>query len=369
MITKSTGDMVKVKRNVLTGALVLGLSVPGVTAAGQLGAIPSALAAPTQARPATARYQPAMRRPRIQLGAGIDLYTYPGQNFTKASTAEIAYLKALHANSVTVSFPFFMRGRNANTVFARKSTPTPAQLRIFGRAALKAGIYVALRPLLSNDSIGVARNTWRPKNLHSWFSSYQKFLMPYAVMAQRNGIPRLYVGAEFQEFGTSPLWTKLDKALRRKFKGALAYANNGHQLRRRTGGQGVQLSADSYPDMTKMPANATVARLTKAWEAWDRAMPRGTVLSEVGIAAVSGAYHKPWFNKWKHPKIDTTVQARWFTAACRAAAATHMGGIYFWAIGFGAAELSTSPSPKNEGAWEKSPAEKAAAACFQQIRR
>jgi hypothetical protein len=369
VITKSTGDMVKVKRNVLTGALVLGLSVPGVTAAGQLGAIPSAQAAPAQARSAVARYQPAMRRPRIQLGAGIDLYTYPGQNFTKASTAEIAYLKALHANSVTVSFPFFMRGRNANTVFARKSTPTPAQLRIFGRAALKAGIYVALRPLLSNDSIGVARNTWRPKNLRSWFSSYQKFLMPYAVMAQRNGIPRLYVGAEFQEFGTSPLWTKLDNALRRKFKGALAYANNGHQLRRGTGGKGVQLSADSYPDMTKMPANATVARLTKAWEAWDRAMPRGTVLSEVGIAAVTGAYHKPWFNKWKHPKINTTVQARWFTAACRAAAATHMGGIYFWAIGFGAAELTTAPSAKNEGAWEKSPAEKAAAACFKQIRR
>jgi hypothetical protein len=326
--------------------------VPALTAAGQLGAVSTTLAAPAHAR-AAARYQPAMRRPRIQLGAGIDLYTYPGQNFTTASTAEISYLKALHANSVTVSFPFFMRGRNSNTVFARSSTPKPAQLAIFGRAALHAGIYVALRPLLSNKSIGVARNTWRPKNLRAWFRSYQKFLMPYAAIAQRAGIPRLYVGAEFQDFGNSPLWTRLDRALRRRFKGALAYANNGHQLHRGTGGRGVQLSADSYPDMPRMPANATVRQPTRAWEAWDRVMPRGTVLSEAGIAAVRGACHRPWFDKWPPPRIDPAIQTRWFTAACRAAAATHMGGIYFWAIGFGADQLTTSPSRKNEGAWEK----------------
>jgi hypothetical protein len=361
--------VVQVKHKVLTGTLILGLAVPGVAAAGQLGAAQAALAAPAHARSADARSQPAIRRPRIQLGAGIDLYTYPGQNFTQASTAEVAYLKALHANSVTVSFPFFMHGRNATTVFARRSTPTPAQLAIFGRAAGRAGIYVALRPLLSNQSIGVARNTWRPKNLRAWFSSYQKFLMPYAAMAQRVGIPRLYVGAEFQEFGTSSRWTSLDKALRRKFKGALAYANNGRQLHRGTGGRGVQVSADSYPDMPRMPANATVARLTKAWEAWDRSMPRGTVLSEVGIAAVRGAYRKPWFDKWPHPHMDPTVQARWFTAACRAAAATHMGGIYFWAIGFGAAELTASPDAQHQGAWEKSPAQKAVASCYQRLRR
>jgi hypothetical protein len=361
--------MVKVKPKVLTGALILGLTVPGVTAAGQLGIAPSALAAPAHAQSAAASNQPAMRRPRIQLGAGIDLYTYPGQNFAQASTSEIAYLRALHANSVTVSFPFFMHGRNATTVFARRSTPTPAQLAIFGRAALHAGIYVVLRPLLSNSSIGTARNTWRPKNLRTWFFSYQKFLMPYATMAQRVGIPRLYVGAEFQDFGTSPRWNSLDRALHRRFKGALAYANNGHLLHRGTGGRGVQLSADSYPDMPQMPANASVARLAQAWRAWDRVMPRGTVLSEVGIAAVRGAYHKPWFDKWPRPRINPTIQARWFTAACRAAASTHMGGIYFWAIGFGASELTTGPSRNHQAAWEKSPAEKAVAACYARLRR
>ena len=357
----------KGKRKILTGAIVLGLSVSGVAASGSVAA-QSALAAPAHGRSAAARIRPAIRKPRIQLGAEIDLYAYPGENFTKASTAEIAYLKGLHANAVTVSFPFFMHGRNARGVYARRSTPTPAQLGIFARAAIHAGIYVALRPLLSNQSIGEPRNTWRPRSLRTWFSSYQKFLLPYAEMAQRAGIPRLYVGTEFQDFGGSSRWTGLDQALRRKFKGALAYANNGHKLHRGTGGRGVQLSADSYPDMPTMPANATVARLTKAWEAWDRVMPRGTVLSEVGIAAVRGAYHKPYVDDWNRPKMDTTVQARWFTAACRAAAATHMGGIYFWAIGFGAAELTTSASPKNQGAWERGPAEKAAAACFRAVR-
>jgi hypothetical protein len=354
---------VNLVRKALTGAVALGLGVAGGAAQ-----LEPALAAPVRAHAAhAAPRQILMRKPKLQLGAGIDLYTYPHQDFTTASAAEVTYLKALHANSVTVSFPFFMHGRRANGVYAKSSTPTPAELAILGRAAGKAGLYVSLRPLLSNSSLGQSRNTWRPRNLRAWFASYQKFLLPYAAMAQRVGIPRLYVGAEFQDFGSSSLWNNLDRAIRRKFKGALAYANNGHILIRGTGGKGVQLSADAYPDMPRMRPGSTVASLTKAWRAWDKVMPQGTVLSEVGIAGVSGAYARPWENNWPRPKIDQTVQTRWFEAACHAAAATHMGGIYFWAIGFGQDALTTPLSRKNQAAWEDGPTEKAVAACYKQL--
>ena len=102
---------VKAFRKFLTRAVVLGV---GCSAAVQLAAIQSpALAAPAQVAPAT------VARPKIQLGAGVDLYSYRGLNFTTASADDVAYLKALHANSVLVSFPFYVSGRKGSSVLSR----------------------------------------------------------------------------------------------------------------------------------------------------------------------------------------------------------------------------------------------------------
>ena len=357
-------------RKLLTGAIILGLAVGGCSAASHLGGLqPPKIQDATHApRPVIPPHVVAVPRPRFQLGAGIDLYGYAHEDYAKAAAAEASYLDHLHANAVTISFPFFMHGGKARGVFVKPSkTPTPAQLAVVVRTAETSDTYVALRPLLANASLGVPRNVWRPAHIREWFASYQRFLMPYARMAQRNKVPKIYVGAEFQDFGTSPLWNRLDRALHRVYKGTLAYANNGHLLHPGSGGRLAKISADAYPDMPQMGPRASVAKLTRAWEAWDKIMPSGTVLSEVGIAGVRGAYAKPYMTQWPHARLDGAVQARWFTAACHAAQATHMGGIYFWAIGFGKAALSQPLDLAHQSAWEAGPGERAAAACFSQL--
>jgi hypothetical protein len=355
-------------RKALTGAAVIGLAVctaAALSGAALAGAVQPALAAPSPIvhLPKKAAF---LRPPALQLGAGIDLYTYPHQNFAQSAVTEVAYLKALHANAVTVSFPFFMHGKGASGVYAKVSTPTPAQLAVLAKTAEAAGLYVSLRPLLDETSLGVPRSSWAPHNPAAWFASYQSFLLPYATMAQQAGISALYVGAEFTKFGTSPYWNGLDKALRRVYRGTLQYADNGHKLGGGLGGKGVRATSDAYPDMP-VPGNATVAQLTGDWETYDKVMPRGSVLSEVGIAGVADAYRKPWVHNWPHPKLNPQVQVRWFDAACHAAAATHMGGIYFWAIGFGKTELSTKLSVKNQAAWEVGAGEQEVASCFRQL--
>jgi len=350
-------------RRLLAGAIVAALAVGGCSAASHLHALQ-----PPKVKARAAPFAPHVvdiRRPSLELGAGVDLYGYKNEDYGTAAAAEGAYLSRLNANAVMISFPFFMRGARARGVYAKQyKTPTPADLQIVVQTLETSGMYVSLRPLLANYGLGVPRNTWRPAHIRAWFASYQKFLLPYARMAQRNKVPRLYVGTEFQDFGTSPLWNRLDRAVRRVYKGTLAYANNGHLLHPGTGGRMARVSADSYPDMPQMGPHASVRKLTRAWEAWDRVMPHGTVLSEIGIAGVRGAYAKPWMIKWPNAKIDGTVQARWFTAACDAGAATHMGGIYFWAVGFGAVQLGTPLSLEHQSAWEDGPGFKAASACF-----
>jgi hypothetical protein len=353
-------------RRLLTGVIVLGLAVGGCSAVSHIGALQ-----PPKIKSSKAPFVPHVvdvPRPRFQLGAGIDLYGYKNENYSIAAAAEVSYLQHLHANAVLISFPFFMHGARANGVYAKPNkTPTPADLAAVVKTAETSHLYVALRPLLANDSLGVPRNTWRPPHIRAWFAGYQRFLMPYARMAQRDKVPTLYVGTEFQDFGTSPLWNRLDRALHRVYKGTLAYANNGHKLHPGTGGRLAKVSADSYPDMPQMGPNASVTHLTRAWEAWDRGMPRGTVLSEVGIAGVRGAYAKPWQGSWPNPRLDADVQVRWFTAACNAAAATHKGGIDFWAVGFGAAQLIQPLDSGHQSAWESGPGSRAIAACFRRL--
>jgi hypothetical protein len=360
------GDTVKITRKVLARVAVLGLCCSAVAQLAILQPPAQASSAPPKAEPGHHLVRPVkVKKPVMQLGAGIDLYTYPNQDWGLATTGELTYLKALNANSVMVSFPFFLSAKGSSTVVSHASTPTPDQLAGFAAAAENAGLYVTLRPLMDQGLIGESRAGWIPRDPKTWFATYQAFLLPYARMAQKDDIPALYVGAEFSRFQHMKNWTYLVRALRKVYKGALLYANNGPGVRRGTAG-GVNVSVDAYPDLF-VPNTASVARLIRGWKYMDNRLPHHNLLSEVGIAGVKGAFHKPWEHHWPHPVMDGTVQVRWFQAACRAALADRLSGIYFWAIGFGAAELQTTLSPQNQGAWENGPAELAVAACFRHI--
>lgn len=302
------------------------------------------------------------RHSPFQRGVDIDLYFFPGTDAPAAARAAVQYVRSLHANAVSVSFPFFMAGRNSPAVQAGRETPSPGQVALLASDAEQAGLYVSIRPLLDEKSLGVSRTAWKPSQPAAWFASYQQFLLPYAQMAQREHVPELIVGAEFDRFGAYPQWNALDRALGRVYHGQLAYARNW-TARGPQGGPVTQL-VDSYPPFPQLPASACVASLTRAWDSYDRQFPPGTVESEVGIAAVRGAYAQPWQVQWPGRAIDPQIQANWFTAACRAAQASDMGGIYFWALGFG---RSSGPTVTQSAAWANSPGSAAIAACYQKL--
>src|SRR5581483_7865581 len=108
---------------------------------------------------------------------------------------------------------------------------------------------------------------------------------------------------------------------------------------------------------------AIPANVSAEWRLYDHRLPPGTVEMEVGIAAVRGAEAAPFKHSWPGKPIDGKVQANWFSAACHAAAAAHLGGIYFWSIG-----LSTNfpgPTLANSLNWGGgSPGAKAISSCF-----
>jgi hypothetical protein len=354
---------VRALRTGLAGVVLLAGTVAACAGMSRVGALqpPSETSYLLKAA-APARFD-LRREPRRQLGIGVDFYTYPGQDVAAAARQTVDYAKSLHANSISISFPFFMHGSRGSAVFATSETPSPSELAQVAALAEDAGMYVSFRPLLDEHSLGMSRTNWKPDHPSAWFASYQKFLLPYAEMAQEAEVPALIEGTEFSRFGHSAQWDRLAAALRRVYTGTLVYDNNWGMPLAGDGGSKVVEAVDSYQPIP-LPASASVAQLTAAWAEYDASLPRGTVELEVGIAAVSGAYLRPYqVSGWHDKKLDAAVQAHWFAAACHAMAREHLGGVYFWAVNLGQSPR-VRPTLADAFSWVDSPGATAVSRCF-----
>lgn len=340
-------------KRLLISAVAAAVIVAGCTAAAHIAAIqPRQVPA---SPPLSIPISVAVERPPFQRGIAVDAYTYPRHDFSSAAAAVVAYVRSLNANSISISFPFFMSGRASSRVFATGRTPSPQELALFIKDAERAGLWVSLRPLLSEASLEHSRVTWKPAHPAAWFASYIRFLKPYARMAQANKVGEFIVGAEFSRFGNSRRWDVLDRAIAKVYHGLLAYSNNDRTgLSRSSGGRAVFKTIDAYHPIHPP--------FLSGWKSFDRHLPDGTVLTEVSIAAIDGAWRRPWVHRSRGRGIDPIVQARWFTAACRAAIATGLHGIYFWALPL--STRFTRPTPATPGAWAHSAGSAAISRCF-----
>jgi hypothetical protein len=350
-------------KRLLWAALGLVVLVAGCTAASHVHQLqpPAVPKSPPVTLPLGS---PAM----FQRGIDIDAYTYPGQNVAAAARADVAYIKGLHANAVSISFPFFIAGTRATEVHATSATPTPAQLATVVRAAVRAGLRVTVRPLLDEQALRNpphhCRCNWVPAHPGQWFLSYQDFLLPYAVAVQSAGAATLVVGTELDKFSHAAHWKILDSVIRSVFHGQLACDSNWDAVNNRAGRCGLPASAQAVDAYPPLPGNVNVSY---GWKLFDGLLPKGITESEVGIDAVAGAYSQPYRHHWPGATLDPQVQALWFTAACHAAMARHLGGIYFWPVGLGG-DPGAGPTAAFQGAWG-GPGARAISRCFAMIER
>ena len=134
----------------------------------------------------------------MQLGIDLDFYASPGANITSTARQDIAYIKSLHANAVSISFPFYSN-KAGSVLGPLAKTPSAAQLGTLITMAENADLAVTVRPLLSQTALGKARVHWKPAHLAAWFTAYQHFLLPYAALAQSDHAAVFVVGTELQQ--------------------------------------------------------------------------------------------------------------------------------------------------------------------------
>jgi hypothetical protein len=307
---------------------------------------PAATAVPphTAAGGMPIRRVPAARR---ALTTTLGIQVYWNSTGTRAEMAADAnrifnYVVGLGANSVGINFFFFTDGVHPTRVYGvPASTPSPATLSMVIASARRHGLRVLVRPLLNEKNIMDSRGDWRgsiqPPSVSGWFRSYLKFLKPYLAAAQRGGATGFNVGSELDSLAPYEAeWKAFEAAARKLFTGRLEYAVNYGRWQEDPPYEPVPVAdVDAWPQLG-LGDTATVRELTTAWVRWLHNQPasvlRRTVLQEVGIAAVSGAYREPALPAPSGAALDVAIQNKWFEAACAAMKETGMAGIYFYDV-------------------------------------
>lgn len=327
----------------LGGCAQLGPSVPEAAAAPVSGPVTSTATttAPPVETTGPATVTAAASRTTAQLG--IQIYWHgvsdPHQVITNADRL-LDYAAGLGANSVGLSFPIYTDGMRPTRVYTEPSnTPSPATLTTVIGEAKKRGLRVMLRPVIDETNLK-GRNAWRgsikPPDVDAWFASYRQTLTPYLTAARDAHADTFVLGSELDSLaGYGSRWKALRSAAATIFTGDLAYADNwGEWATGRAGVEGVVPGLDAYPQL-KLDDAASVARIRTAWTTWLRKRPQGltsTVVQEIGIAGITGAYREPAVWGVQQDDLKPEIQTKWFAGACQAIRALHMSGVYFWNV-------------------------------------
>jgi hypothetical protein len=335
--------MRRIHRISTAAALAIAMGAAGTMAvtSAQAQTVASSRAGQQPAQPAAAG------RPTV----GVDLYVdrnYSLADVTEWGTRDLDYIRdALGLRAVSIDWDYNVPGVDSNKVEVSASrTPTIADLSELTKIARSLGLRVQYRALFAINNSDRRDGSIKPANLKTWLGSLLSTEKPALELAEKEGVPEFVVGTEMASID-KPMsdWDTFFKDAGKVYKGSLSYASYGGHTnddggffsKSRVDFPTADLGATAYPGIDVKP-NTTVEVLTKRWEDYltadaSPAILARTSLDEVGIPAVGGMYWQPWnWDDLAGKKLDETIQADWYRAACGAATAEHLRGIYFWSF-------------------------------------
>jgi hypothetical protein len=304
------------------------------------------VAAPALARATTPRatHPSALATPPRTPAKGIAITFADANLLTDAKAMAIAnplfamVAHRLHANAVSLNFPFWEDGSASNDPERAPMTPSPQRLMEVTAVAQRYHLMVQWRPYLyeANLTFGT-HNSISPTNPSLWIENYWRFLRPYLQAANLAGVQSFSVALELRSM--LPYlsdWTTLVRESKTLYAGELLYSQQ------HTPQISLPLTARGYDayQPIRLPGAVSAKAFTTGFErnlqgSGMQSTPQDLTLEEVSIPAVRNANLSPAsFNYPSGTPIDRTVQTDWFQGACNAFYALHLSGIYYYAIAF-----------------------------------
>jgi 4-amino-4-deoxy-L-arabinose transferase-like glycosyltransferase len=278
---------------------------------------------------------------------GIDIEADGSYSLAKAreyGRRLAAYIRnRLHANTMGIVWDFCDPSFTSSRVGKCQRTLSVPAVHDIANAARAYGLNIQLRPLIR---VGPPRNwgnpqlSWEgfihPTDQKAWFRNLLRAETPYLKLLRSYPGSQAAVATEPWTIAGSPRWGWLLDQTQGACKCATSIASHIARYRAGVLPSKERPGVDWYAHF-RIPASATQARVTAAWEQSMHAVPhwllKRTTLDEEGIRGTAGAYRHP--ESWAiSGPADPTVQARWFTGACQTVKHFHMKGIFFYEIPF-----------------------------------
>lgn len=292
------------------------------------------------------------KRPAPMLGVYVYSETKYSVRQTRAYGEKVlGYLRTkLDAQVAGLMWDFCSPGFHSEVVHncatdAKTATGTmsPQDIATLASIAIAHGLKIQMRPIIRvgppsdwND----AHKSWeghiQPPNQRKWFENLLATELPYLKIAKKDHIEQFVLTTELANLQYSRSWpwflskAHADCACQVSFATQMTqYLQNSVNLPR-TKALGVDLYA-----ALNLPSNASQVKVTAGWEAYLSKVAKSrlsrTSLDETSIRATAGAYKHP--ANWNAGgKPAPQVQARYFTAACQAAAKYHMQAVFFFFV-------------------------------------
>jgi hypothetical protein len=275
-----------------------------------------------------------------------------------------------HANAVSLNFPYHESSSTSNDPSRASITPSPQRLAEITAVAQRYHLNVQYRPYLFEGNLAQhSRTTIKPSNPALWIQSYWTFLQPYLISANEAGVQSFSIAQELTTLLPQlSSWEALVQRAKTLYSGQLVYSQQHAPM------VSLPLTSRGYDAYTPIPLSSpkkvSVGAFTSGFErnfqlAGMQTTPADLTIEELGIAAVAGAYAKPFYEHYPvKTKVDRAVQEDWFQGACNAFWALHLQGIYFWAIGFNGFTPTENNSKTGLYTWFGTPTANVVASCF-----
>jgi hypothetical protein len=223
-------------------------------------------------------------------------------------------------DTVTLVVVWNEPSRFANTIAPGPQTVPTRNLVKAIRIARRLHIRVILRPYIDLGD-GWWRGNVVPASPSEWWASYDRFILRFAALAQREGASGLVVGSELKSMSPQvDQWNGLVAQVRKVFTGFLTYqANWDENVTWWRLLDTIDISA-YYPVASWR--DYTVHHVVVTWQQWvtaiqglraaNRGMP--VMFGEIGYRSIRGAAIEPWNLRWPG-RHSAEAQRRAYEAA------------------------------------------------------
>ena len=260
------------------------------------------------------------------------------------SDQSLEMLAQTGAEWVAIISTYYQDKYNSKEIFPSERTPSDKSLIHAVNKAHQLGLKVMLKPHL--DLVDESEGLWRAdigfqkeSDWQEWFRQYLKFILHYALIAEKTGAEIFCIGTElsFASSKTAFWREEIVPALRKVYSGKLIYAANWDEYKFiRFWNDLDYVGIDAYFPLHQK-GNPGYEEIKNSWTKWaeeigiwQKTIKKPVIFTEIGYQSADFAAAKPWENSYSG-SVNLQIQSDCYRAALEALSnKLWCQGIYWW---------------------------------------